>query len=113
MDWDDLVRRRVRDAARRSAGRGCPESADALFAPAKALLERQKFKCVLCGTRLATSGPSTASLDRVFSSVRPSPVRGGESCRYLRNMRWTCWACNHASRHCHMRGARFRDTECK
>ena len=112
-DWTRLIRRRCVDATRRSRSRGCPEAQAPLEAAAGRLLVKQAFLCALCGKRLQQHGTQGASLDRIFSSVRKSPQRDGESCKYLHNMRWVCWSCNHKTRHCHMKNAEFRDSECK
>lgn len=77
------------------------------------LLHKQKFCCALCGIPLTyeKKHSNTASLDRIFSSVKLSPTREAK-CGYLHNMRWVCIQCNHSTRSCHMKHAKYK-TECK
>jgi len=113
-EWRRLVDRRVKDAVRRSLVRGCgTERADLLAREASSLLVRQRFLCALCGTKLSrdAGSDSTASLDRIFSSVRPSPTRE-KRCGYLHNCRWVCTRCNHATRSCHMPHAKWKHSSC-
>lgn len=114
MNWDSLVKQRVKDAVKRSVVRGCGlENEDALFAEASALLRKQNFQCALCGVDLSaeTGSSNIASLDRIFSSVKPSPTRK-PMCGYLRNCRWVCWKCNHETRSCHMKFAKWKSELC-
>ena len=113
-EWQRLVERRVDDALRRSLVRGCgAERKDLLLREAKALLVQQNFRCALCGTQLTASANAkrVASLDRIFSSVKPSPTRESK-CGYLHNCRWVCYSCNHATRSCHMPRAKWKHPKC-
>jgi len=106
--WQTLIKARVKDAIRRSITRGCGENSEPLLKQATLLLKKQLYLCAICGqkmTRLKNNN-STASLDRVFSSVKPSPTRK-TMCTYLNNCRWVCWSCNHKTRHCHMPNAKY------
>lgn len=107
--WDALVAARVQDATRRSKSRGCgQEKSDQLQNQAIKLLIKQKYLCALCGHKMnkIKNDSKTASLDRIYSSVKPSPDRKN-MCAYLHNCRWVCWSCNHKTRHCHMPNAKF------
>lgn len=114
MTWDDLVLVRCREAQKRSRKRDCGEEPlEKLIKEAQTLLVKQNYVCALCGKQLtyAKKEKNTASLDRVFSSVKLSPQREAK-CGYLHNMRWVCTSCNHATRSCHMKNAKYK-TECK
>ena len=106
--WDKLVKARVGDAVRRSRTRGCPEAPSPLFIEARAMLDTQKKRCALCDVKLTRKkgDERVASLDRVYSGVKKSPTH--EACSYIRNCRWVCFGCNHATRDCHMKGAEYR-----
>lgn len=110
MEWKQLIQRRVYDAIQRSLSRGCGlEKKEALEKEATQLLIHQQYLCALCGCKLTNKKglPTTASLDRVFSSVKPSPTR--KMCGYLKNCRWVCWTCNHKTRACHMKNPKWKD----
>lgn len=114
MTWEELLLERCRQAQKRSRQRQCGEEPlDKLLTESKALLEKQHFQCALCGVLLtcAKKKTNTASLDRIFSSVKLSPQRESK-CGYLHNMRWVCTSCNHLTRSCHMKNAKYT-TECK
>ena len=115
MEWEPLLQRRVYDALQRSFTRGCgKENREQLYKEAKELLEKQQYKCALCGKMMSYQSGSkmVASLDRVYSSVKKSPYR--KTCGYLKNCRWVCWACNHITRSCHMKNAKWVNQElCK
>ena len=114
--WHALVNARVQDATRRSKSRGCgQEKSEQLQIEAMKLLKKQKYLCALCGNKLTKlkNDSKTASLDRIYSSVKPSPDRKN-MCSYLHNCRWVCWSCNHKTRHCHMPDAKFGNkNECQ
>jgi hypothetical protein len=107
--WEDLIHRRCKDAIRRTRQRKCSaETHQALAREATKLLRDQNYVCALCGRKLTYEyhKNSTASLDRIFSTVKKSPVR--EYCGYLNNMRWVCTECNHKTRSCHMPNAKYQ-----
>jgi len=108
--WEELILTRSREAQKRSRKRECGEEPlEKLVKEATFLLNQQKYKCALCGNLLSYEKhkENTASLDRIFSSVKLSPTRESK-CGYLHNMRWVCKKCNHATRSCHMKNARYK-----
>jgi transposase-like protein len=114
MTWEQLIGVRCREAQKRSRKRNCGEEPlDKLMKEADELLHKQKYACALCGKTMTfeKKQENTASLDRIFSSVKLSPQREAK-CGYLHNMRWVCTSCNHATRSCHMKNAKYK-TECK
>ena len=114
MTWDTLLLIRCKEAQKRSRKRNCGEEPlDKLLKEAGTLLMKQNYICALCGVKLTflKKQSNTASLDRIFSSVKLSPQREAK-CGYLHNMRWVCTTCNHATRSCHMKNARYL-TDCK
>ncbi len=114
ISWQALLLTRSKEAQRRSRNRQCGEEPlENLLKESTALLLQQKYTCALCGVTLTykKKQPNTASLDRIFSSVKQSPTRESK-CGYLHNMRWVCVTCNHATRSCHMKHAKFT-VECK
>ena len=102
-----MIKVRVQDAITRSEKRGCAEDFIKLEKQAKKILQDQKYLCALCGKKMSfeKNANEIASLDRIYSSVRPSPQR--KMCSYINNCRWVCWSCNHKTRHCHMPNAKF------
>jgi hypothetical protein len=114
MTWQSLLLERCRQAQKRSRQRLCGEEPlDKLIKESGALLEKQNYLCSLCGVRLTYEKrhSNTASLDRIFSSVKLSPQKESK-CGYLHNMRWVCTTCNHLTRSCHMKNAKYT-VDCK
>ena len=113
MSWKQLILVRCRQAQKRSRLRECgEESLEKLVTEATNHLLAQNYKCALCGVQLSCEKhlQETASLDRIFSAVKMSPTREAK-CGYLHNMRWVCWKCNHGTRSCHMKYAKYK-TDC-
>jgi hypothetical protein len=114
LSWKDLILVRSKEAQKRSRIRECGEEPlDKIIKEATSHLSQQNYTCALCGIKLTFEKhqDSTASLDRIFSSVKLSPTRESK-CGYLHNMRWVCKKCNHATRSCHMKHAKYK-SECK
>jgi hypothetical protein len=111
--WRSFVAGRVRDAYRRSTRllraqrpRPPPSSPPAPLlttGQALAMLHNQSYRCALCSSPLTPEPhhPNTASLDRL-ACPGPAPCTYGPD-----SVRWTCWACNHALRHCFMPSAKY------